>query len=231
MKKHRFAKFLLSMLLLGGAFGLSACESADHNATVPTEQCEVRVIEDSVTHEKTAVVTLGIYNNTIYNVKQVEFTWKAYFNDVPVPGGEGTQKVDIFVRHGVAGYLSYTVKVEKGVTANYVKITSSRVSGYYSFWETYVTPFVVMFILAGLALIFAAVDIFRNDISKEELKETLSEKLSLYLVIFGLTILICLIPLMFSNWVVTLILIGGFVGVAALTAAMFGIKAAVLKKK
>lgn len=227
MKKHRFAKFLLSVLLLGGVFGLSACESASKTATMPTEQCEVKVIEDSNTHDKKAVVTLCVSNNTIYNVKQVSVAYIVYAGTEEIYKGE--DPVDLYVRHGVAGYVTYSFPVKELKTATSVKITRTEVTDYFSFWDTYVVPFVVMFVVAGIALLFAAIDIFTKQWTKEGLKEMLREKLSLYLIIFAMTILICLIPLMFSNWVVTLILVGGFVGVALLTGVMTAIKVAISK--
>ena len=230
MKKHRFAKFLLSVLLLGGVFGLSACESASKTATMPTEQCEVKVIEDSQTHDKKAVVTLCVTNNTIYNVKQVSVEYTVYEGTKVLY--EGNDPVDLYVRHGVAGYITYSLPIkDKGLqTATSVIITHPEVTDYFSFWDTYVVPFVVMFVVAGIALLFAAIDIFTKQWTKEGLREMLREKLSLYLIIFAMTILICLIPLMFSNWVVTLILVGGFVGVALLTGVMTAIKVAISKK-
>lgn len=231
MKKHRFTKFLLSILLLGGVFGLSSCQSAEHNATVPVNQCEVKVFKEEGKEDKKAIVTIGVYNNTIYNVKQIEVTYNIYDEaKKPLVTG-GVETYDVFVRHGVAGYISYSVPVDKTTGAAYAEITAGRVTQYYSLWDTYVAPFIIMIVLGGLALIFAAVDIFRDTWNKESVKELLSEKLSLYLVIFGLTILICLIPLMFSSWVVSLILIGGFVAVALLTALMAGIKLALINKK
>lgn len=229
MKKHRFTKFLLALLLLGGATGLASCASSGYDARIPTSECNVTVTENADTHKKTAVVTLGIENNTIYDVKAAEITYDVYANSIRLNTEPITDRVEVYVRHGVAGYLTYTVPIEQYQMITSVKITGATVTEYRSFWDTYVVPFVVMFVVSGLALVFAAIDIFTHQWSKESLRQMLSEKLSLYLIIFAMTILICLIPLMFSNWVVTLILVGGFAGVALLTGIMTAIRVATIK--
>lgn len=227
-------KFLLSLVCLGGIFGMTACETAEHNATIPADQCEVRIVEDSMTGDKTAVVVLGIKNDTIYNINAVELHYAVYYEDAPVPGLEHVVErvdLDFKIRHGVRGYISYTVPVDAALDADYVKILKeTHVIGYDSLWQTYMAPFIIAIVISGIALIFFAIEIFAKGLTKEDVQQMFKDKLASMLVTFGLLIIICLIPLMFSTWVVTLILLGGFIGTALLSGAMTLIKLVTLKK-
>jgi len=226
--KSKFGKFLLSLLCVGGIFGLTACQSAGHTATVPVDQCEVKIIRDEQTDEKTAVVTLGINNNTIYNTSEITISYQCYSGDDKYEAVQ-TEKLPIGIRHGAAGYLSYTVKVEKTSPVTGVKITKAEITGYQSLWDTYVVSFILMFIAVGVALVFFGVEIFAKGLTKEDVKEVFKERLGSTMFTLGLVLLICMIPLMFSSWVVTLILLGGFVGTILLSGVMTLIKMATVK--
>lgn len=226
--KHKFSKFLLALLMLGG-IGLASCQKASHTASVPTNECQVKIVEDAQTHKRTAVITLGLLNDTIYNVEQVSLTYNVY-NGNSVVLLDQKDNVDIFVRHGVAGYLSYTYQVPNELVCDAVKITHTEVTKYSSLFDTYMVPFIVMFVLAGFGIMFFAIDLFKGGITKEGVKELFREKMFSSLTIMALVVLICLIPLMFSSWVVTLILVGGFLGVSLVCGLLTLIRMAFLKK-
>lgn len=214
--------------MFGTVFTLASCEKASKSARVPSDKCEVRLIEDAATHDKTALVTLGIINDSIYNVNQVTFMYDVYDDESRIAQDQPAV-VDLYIRHGVSGYLSYTVKVDKDSPATHVKITSTAVTGYWSFWDTYRVPFIVMFTIVGIALLVFGVEVFKGGITKESVKEALRERLYTSIVIFAMTLLLCLVPLMFSNWVVTCILLGGFIGAGLLCGVMTLIRMATLK--
>jgi len=227
--KHKFGKILLSLLCLGGVLGMTGCQSADHTAKVPTQECSVKIEVNAQTGEKTGLVTLGIVNDTIYNMLETEITYQCYVGETPY---ESPIKATVStpVRHGAAGYLVYTVEVEKSSLVTYVKITDTKVTKYQTLWQTYMVPFIIMFVVSGIALIFFAVEIFAKGLSKETVKEMFKARLASSLFTLGLILVICLIPLMFSSWVVTLILLGGFAGTLLLSGLMTLIRMAAAKR-
>lgn len=232
MKKGLLSKLAVGFVALFGVFAVASCEQANHSASVPTDKCEVKVVADASTGKRTAVVTLGIANPTIYNIYQVELTYDCYELGSTTPIYTGTDKVDVFVRHGVGGYLSYTLTENQypGLSAvDSVRIRETTVSGYYSLWDTYMPGFVSMFVIVGIALVFVCVDLFRAGWTKELLKERMRERVASTAVILALVLLICLVPLLFSNWVTTLILVGGFVGFAVLAGILTLIRSSFLK--
>jgi len=228
--KHKIRKFFLALVMLGGVVGLGACQKASHTARIPANDCEVRVVSDPQ-GKRTAVVTLALVNDTIYNVEGAKLIYNVYDSfGAPIATNQEAN-LNIFIRHGVAGYLSYTYNVEPGIDASYVKITDTKITKYSSLFETYLAPFVVMFTLAFFALLFFAIDLFRGGLTKEGVKELLRERILSSVVILCLALLICLIPLMFSSWVVTLILLGGFVGTGLLCGLLTLIRLAAMKHK
>lgn len=212
--KNRFKKLFLGLLLIAGVAGLSSCQSAERNATIPTTECEVRIVEDAHSGKRTAVITLGIVNNTIYNVLEEQLTYTVYNDDMPLPGYiDITETVKFPIRHGAQGYISYTYELPpEAPECDYVKITKTSISKYATLFQTYAVPFVIMFVFAGIAIVFFAIDLFRGGLTKESIKERFKERIASSVTIMALLLIIFLIPLMFSSWVTTLILVGGFVG-------------------
>ena len=65
--------------------------------------------------------------------------------------------------------------------------------------------------LASISILLFAIELFRKGLSKVELKEMFNAHIFSELTILGLVLVICLIPLIFSSWVTTVILLGAFV--------------------
>lgn len=233
--KSKSLKILLAGLLMGvGAFAMTACQTTEHTAVVPTQECSVKILTegDPTSPKKYAEVVIGVANPTVYNVKQIEITWQAYDGLDPL-GSPSTDQLDVFVGHGVGGYVAYRLNVDPAGpyrTATSVTIKEARVTKYQTLFETYMAPFIISFVLVGFSLVFFAFEIFRGGLTKEYLANRMREKLASYLIILALCILICLIPLMFSSWVTTLILVGGFVASFVLCGVMALIRLAFVKE-
>ena len=232
--KKKSLKVLLAGLFIGiSAFALAGCQTTGHNAVIPPDGCEVRVVADQATGKKTAVVTLGIANPTIYNITEVELSYDCYKNGVGAPVYTGSDKINVFVSHGVGGYISYTLSEDRypGLASiDYVTFSENKVTKYQTLFETYMAPFIISFVLVGFSLIFFAFEIFRGGLTAEYLRARMKEKLASYLTILALTLLICLIPLMFSSWVTTIILICGFAASFLLCGLMSLLRMAFIKK-
>lgn len=231
MKRKSFKALFAGLLMAIGAVAMTGCQTADHSAVVPTQECKVQILTDG-TGNKFAEVVLGIANPSIYNVTQVEITWQAYEDTTPI-GEPQTDPLNVYVGHGVGGYVKYRLDVDPAgpySDVTMVHITKTNVSKYQSLFETYMAPFIIMFVVVGLSLCFFAFEIFRKGLTAEYLANRMREKLASYLTILALTILICLIPLMFSSWVTTLILVGGFLVSFLLCGLMALIRMAFAKK-
>lgn len=233
--KKKSLKVLLAGLLMGiGAFALSGCQTTDYSAVVPTQECKVTIMQDQGTGNKYAEVVLGIANPTIYNVTEISVTWAAYEEDSDTPiTAPSTDAIGVYVSHGVGGYVAYRLNIDPHgpyKDAASVKISKAEATKYMSLFDTYMAPFIISFVLVGFSLIFFAFEIFRGGLTAEYLRTRMKEKLASYLTILALTILICLIPLMFSSWVTTVILVCGFAASFLLCGLMALIRMAFIKK-
>jgi len=211
MKKSFFKKLMITLAAFSGVFVMSSCQRADHSATIPVEHCEVTVFKDESTGKKVATVTLAVNNPTIYNTKEITFKYEAR-DEYGVVIGSDTVVLPIGIRHGVAGSFTYAYTAKDGEAdqVRTVKITEAKISGYQTLWETYMASFLIAIILASLSIIFFGFELFRRGLSKQDLKDLFAQHMVSEFAILGLVLLICLIPLIFSSWVTTVILLGGF---------------------
>lgn len=212
MKKSLFKKIMIALTAFAGVFVMASCQTTEHNATVPTQYSSVEVYTDGA-GKKVATVTLAVNNPTIYNTTEITFTYQA-LDATDVKVGEETVVLPVGIRHGAAGAFSYAYQAKEGEADNVtkVKITEAHISGYQTAWQTYMPAFIVAITLAALSVLFFGIELFRKGITKEQAKEMLSEHIASEMTILGLVLVICLIPLIFSSWVTTVILLGGFVG-------------------
>ena len=225
MKKRSFLKkLLLAFTALGGVMAMASCQTTDHNANIPVEKCNVGVLTTADGKTKQAQVVIAVQNPTIYNTKQIEFTYECYNKD-DTPLYKEQVKLDIGIRHGAAGYFGYTYNAAIDDTqqgqlvgqVTRVAITEAHISDYYNLWETYMPAFIVMIVIAALSLGFFSFELFRPGHTKATLKELFAEHLASEFTVLGLVLIICLIPLIFSSWVTSVILLGGFGGSLLLT--------------
>ena len=216
MKKSFLKKILIALTAFTGIFVMASCQTTDHNAIVPSDKCLVDVYEKD--GQKTAVVQIAVSNPTIYNTSELQFTYEALdANDVVL--GSEIVTLPIGIRHGAAGVFAYSYTAKPGEADNVkkVRITNSSVTAYQSLWQTYMPAFIVAICLASLSVLFFGIEMFRRGITKEMAKEMFAEHIASELTILGLVLIICLIPLIFSSWVTTVILLGGFGAAILLT--------------
>ena len=224
MKKSFFKKLMVALTAFGGMFVMASCQTTAQNANVPIEYCSVAVLEEpsatvSGAKDKIAVVTLAVQNPTIYNTTEITFKYQTEDVNHQAIGNEETVVLPIGIRHGVAGAFSYTYRAKAGEAddVQFVKITEAHISGYQTAWQTYMPAFIVAICLASLSVLFYGIEIFRKGLSKENAKEMFAEHLASEMTVLGLVLIICLIPLIFSSWVTTVVLLGGFVGAVVLS--------------
>ena len=210
MKKSLFKKIMIALTAFAGVFVMASCQTTEHNATVPTDQCLVEVYKKE--DQNTAVVQIAVVNPTIYNTKGIDFTYEALGENDVVLGSEDVH-LDVGIKHGAAGVFAYTYTAKQGEADNVkkVRITKSTISNYESLWSTYMPAFIVAIALAALSVLFFGIELFRKGVTKETAKAMFAEHLASEMTVLGLVLVICLIPLIFSSWVTTVILLGGFV--------------------
>lgn len=216
MKKSFFKKIMVALTAFTGIFVMASCQSTNQtDAKIP--ESSVQIVEQKINDqiEKFADVVLGIDNNTIYNIDQASFSYIIEFNDgrTEVVSNELTQKGQTVIRHGAKGYLAYRLRLTDTEYANASKVTITdvKVVGFRSAWETYMPAFIVSICLASLSVLFFGIELFRRGMTKESAKELFAEHIASEMTILGLVLIICLIPLIFSSWVTTVVLLGGFV--------------------
>lgn len=223
MKKRSFLKkLLLAFTALGGVAAMASCQTTDHNANIPVEKCSVNVLTTADGKTKQAQVVIAVQNPTIYNTKAVAFTYQCYDIEGKSVGDPEVVNFDIGIRHGAAGYFGYTYNASVEANPEVAKvakvaITEAHISDYYNLWETYMPAFIAMIVIAALSIGFFSFELFRPGHTKATLKELFAEHLASEFTVLGLVLIICLIPLIFSSWVTTVILLGGFGGSLLLT--------------
>ena len=217
MKISFLKKIALAFTAFAGIFVMASCQSAGHDAKFPTEQCSVSIVEETRDGKvgQYADVIIAIDNNTIYNINEIEYNYTVKFNDGRADIVVEHEKYNDFVlRHGVKGYVGYRLAIpEKSefAGASSVVINHIDATGYQSLWQTYLPAFIVGICLASISILLFAIELFRKGLSKVELKEMFNAHIFSELTILGLVLVICLIPLIFSSWVTTVILLGAFV--------------------
>lgn len=209
MKKSFLKKILLAFTAFTGIFVMASCQSTSHDASVPSDKCLVEVYEKD--GQKTAVVQIAVVNPTIYNTKGIQFTYEALDENDAVIGSEKVE-LPIGIRHGAAGVFAYSYTAKPGEADNVkkVRITDSSITSYESLWSTYMPAFIVAITLAVLSVLFFGIELFRRGITREAAKAMFAEHIASEITVLGLVLVICLIPLIFSSWVTTVILLGGF---------------------
>ena len=211
MKKSFLKKIMIAFTAFAGVFVMASCQTTDHNATVPTQYSSVEVYTNS-DGKKVATVTLAVNNPTIYNTTEITFKYDALDATNNVIGSEEVT-LPVGIRHGVAGAFAYAYTAKEGEAENVakVKITEAHISGYQTVWQTYMPAFICAIVLASMSVLFFAIELFARKRSKAELKEMFAEHMASEVTILGLVLIICLIPLIFSSWVTTVVLLGAFV--------------------
>lgn len=212
MKKSFLKKILIALIAFTGVFVMASCQTSEHNASVPTEYCSVAVVEEAGTANKIAVVTLAVKNPTIYNTSEITFKYQCEDINHNKVGNEEQVVLKVGIRHGAAGAFSYTYQAKPGEADSvaFVKITEAHISEYKTLWQTYMAAFIAAICIAGLSILFFAIELFARGISKEEAREMFREHMASEFTVLGLVLIICLIPLIFSSWVTTVVLLGAF---------------------
>jgi len=231
MKLNKLNKFLALCIAGLGVFFMTSCESAERNAYVDLKQTTVTVYEEQpATGKSYALASIGVVNNTIYNVYAIDLTYQMFDAAKTQIGETTTVRTNCFIRHGVAGYLVFDQKFDTSLGIKSIEIIEAKPSSYASLWQTYVVPFTIAIIAAVISTIVFGARLFVGGMTREDVKDLFRERLSSTLVTVALVLIICLIPLMFSNWVVTLILVGAVLSTILLSGLLTLIKMATIKK-
>lgn len=219
MKISFFKKFALALTCFMGVFAMASCQSTDSSKAHFAYDAEYAVFTGDDSY--TAKVVIGVENPTIYNINK--FTIDCEIHGKNANGDEvirhTTREESVLIGHGAAGYFGGDVFVSKdeartqwGMTSvNKLKITNISNIKFLGVWETYMPWWIVCFVLLGLSTIAFAATIFKKNISIENAGKLFKAHIASSLTTLCLVLLICLIPLIFSGWVVTMLLLGTFV--------------------
>jgi len=230
MKKGFLKKILAAILLSFTVCGLASCQTADKTATIVVERSAVEIFtKESQPGKKYFRTTVGVTNPTIYNVYGFEVYYQAYNSEGAKIGGEEEVYLQIGVYHGQSGYVYYEGECASNLVSQ-VKITRAGEATYASLWDSYVVPFVIAIICVAFAILFFAIDLFRKKLTFAEVRELLAAKIASSLIVLLLLAIICIIPLLFSSWVVTLIIVGAYLAFILLALALTGIRSLACKK-
>ncbi|MCQ2796811.1 MAG: hypothetical protein MJ213_05920, partial [Bacilli bacterium] len=98
-------------------------------------------------------------------------------------------------------------------------------------WETYMIWWILMIVISGISLISYSVTIFAKGLSADDLTKIMKQHNASTMITLMFVLIICLFPLMFSGWMVTVILLGGFLADIILAGALTAIRTKMLANK
>ena len=241
MKIGFFKKVCAALLFAVGAFALAGCQTSDKNVGLRILDSSYQIIEvQPVTPgakvTKRLRLVMSIENPTIYNAVDFTISYRCYdTNDLPIPrtdnphtsGSWENYPINMIVGHGVNGVVYSEFDTFDNLGRVEVYDGNYR---YQSVWETYFAWWISMFVIVGVAVLFYSVDLFARGLTAEELKQRFTDNVASSLVVLALLLIICIIPLIFSSWVVTLIILGGYVGFLLLSGAATAARIAIANK-
>lgn len=230
--KNFFKKLVLLFTLGFGAIGLASCQGVDVNkeARFELEKCYVQIVTVEETGKRYAEFSLYVVNNSIYNVYSWDITLTGY-SDAKCTTEVGqyvAKDVVLKVGHGVGGLIIGKEEVQEDTVAA-IKVTNAKVSQYYNLWQTYVGWFICAIAIVAFSWIFFGISIFAKGITKEEARQLLQARLASTLLIALFILVICMIPIFFGGWVISLIFLGSVVASMLGAILMTCIKYATLK--
>ncbi|MCQ2787037.1 MAG: hypothetical protein MJ199_01390, partial [Bacilli bacterium] len=240
MKNGFFKKILLGATCLLGVLTMASCQSTSTSeAKFIKEQSNCEIIK--VGSEGTTIhvrVSLAVVNNTIYDIKGGMFSF-----DVTHGSGEsktvetvGPYEVDsnFYIPHGGAGYIVDELvpqDQEKYLDVTNVVFSKAEVTKLTDVWETYMVWWILMIVISGISLISYSITIFAKGLSADDLAKIMKQHNASTMITLMFVLIICLFPLMFSGWMVTVILLGGFLADIILAGALTAIRTKMLANK
>lgn len=240
MKKGFFKKLLAGLLLAIGAFSLAGCETTEKTAEIKVNGSSYEISEvtqDSKKVKKLRLILL-VENPTIYNATEFAISYQCFDtegNAIPATSDPETSgswtdyPIKMGVAHGVKGYVY--AEFETFDNLGKVTLSNGKCTKYANIWDTYLVWWILAIVVAGVASVFYSVDLFARGLTAEELKQKFADNVGSSLVILALLLLICLIPLLFSSWVVTLIILGGYVGFLLVSGTATAVRIAIANKQ
>lgn len=240
MKIGFFKKVCAALLFAVGAFALAGCQTSDKNVGLRILDTSAQILKvkdpTSGRESKRLRLVLSIENPTIYNAVDFTISYRCYDElDQPIPrtdnphtsGSWENYPINMIVGHGVNGVVYSEFDTFDNLGRVEVYDGNYR---YQSVWETYFAWWISMFVIVGVAVLFYSVDLFARGLTAEELKQRFTDNVASSLVVLSLLLIICIIPLIFSSWVVTLIILGGYVGFLLLSGAATATRIAIANK-
>lgn len=229
--KIGFLKKLCLLLTVGfGAMTLASCQSTNVNdAKFDINNCVINIVQDQSTGSKYIEYSIYVINNTIYDVTHWNVTLEGYDATGKTIKHLEIKDYALYVSHGVAGVLVNKEKVEKDEGIVKAAVKGAEVSKYLNVWETYLVWWIIAIVALGISFICYAVAIFKKGLTKAELDEMLRQRMASILVGFSFALIICLLPIFFGGWMISVIFFSTM-GIAVLGAALLtAIRKATLK--
>ncbi len=180
-------------------------------------------------------LVICVENPTIYNAVEFAIDYACYDEyDNPIegtpeePGSVKDYRIPMGVAHGVRGFV-YS-EFDTFDNLGKVVLENAKCTKYLSVWDTYLAWWIIMICVVGVATIFYSANLFARGLTADDLKRMFAENVASSLVVLGLCLIIAIIPLIFSSWVVTVIILGGYVGFLVLSGGMTAIRLSLAKK-
>ena len=232
-----FKKLIACFGIALAAFSLAGCQTTDKNATIRVEDSSYQIMtvqRDGVEVKRLRLV-ICVDNPTIYNAIEFAIDYACFdAHGLPIigtpdqPGVAIDYRIKMGVAHGVKGYVYSEFDTFDNLAS--VKLANPKCTQYQTVWDTYLAWWVIMICIVGVATIFYSANLFARGLTAEDLKRMFADNVTSSLVVLGLCLIIAIIPLIFSSWVVTLIILGGYVGFLLLSGGMTALRLALAKK-
>lgn len=224
MKKNLFSKIFTIFALAFTGTLLASCQKTNINEAkvVIVKESEANIYYNEADGKRYATATIGVENNTIYDV----YTWNLTYTATYLDGSTYTETVEsnMGVRHGAKGYVTFLEEV-KDPTVIKVKITEGAPKKTLSVMQTYLGWWIAGFAVLLCSVIVFAFKLFQDTFTKEEAKQAFKEHI--FSMLFGalLVLIIVMLPLILGSWVPTVILGGAALGSLVICGLLTGLKA------
>lgn len=237
MKNGFFKKILLGATCLLGVLTMASCQSTSASeAKFIKEQstCEIIHVNQGETRVR---VSLAVINNTIYDIKGGEVQFRVTHGESSKSEETPFFKIEnysgFYIPHGVAGYIGSEITPDQTKYGDItrVEVAAANVTQLTDVWETYMVWWILMIVLSGISLISYSITIFAKGLSADDLAKIMKQHNASTMITLMFVLIICLFPLMFSGWMVTVILLGGFLADIILAGALTAIRTKMLANK
>lgn len=227
MKKNFLSKLLAFCALAFAGGALASCQSVNKEdaKVVVVKESTAKIYIDTTDNKTYATATVGLENNTIYDVYTWDLTYVTSLAGIEQPAV--TTTVNMYASHGASGYVTFLEEVDPGTTS--AKIISGTPKKMAGIMKSYMIWWIAGFSILAISSILFAFKLFGDAFTREQARAIFKENIVGSLFIAAVILFAIMLPLILGSWVPTVILGGMFVASILINGALTGIKELTVK--